>query len=51
MYKRQVDEKLTPYGFALNTVGELLQVMEREMFLIDASAGAMLWIQSELEKL
>lgn len=51
MTEEEVDEKLTPYGFALNTVGELLQVMEREMFLIDASAGAMLWIQSELEKL
>lgn len=48
--EEELDEKLTPFGFAMNTVGELMDVLERDMFLIDSSAGAMLWMKGELAK-
>lgn len=46
----EMEQSSTPFGYALNTVGELMDVIGRHMFLIDTSVGGMLWIKNELSK-
>lgn len=55
MMEELTDEELNqnamPFGYAMDTIGELMDVINRDMFLIDTSVGAMLWMKSELSKM
>ena len=46
-----LDQNAMPFGYAMDTIGELMDVFNRDMFLIDSSVGAMLWMKSELERM
>lgn len=47
----ELDQNAMPFGYAMDTIGELMDVINRDMFLIDSSVGGMLWIKSELSKM
>lgn len=46
-----LDQNAMPFGYAMDTIGELMDVIDRDMFLIDSAVGAMLWMKSELGKM
>ncbi len=46
-----IEENYTPDGYRPYTIGEVLDFIERAQYLVVASAGAMLWMESEFKKM
>ena len=48
--EQYMEKYIMPDGFMPNTIGEIMDFMDRAEYLVDASAGAFSWMRSELKK-